>query len=333
MGWASTFAASAFCGSWASACRAASVSTRFSSVARSAVTASRRAASTRINPIVVPASPSNSTAASPLPAYTSTRRRFRPSATRTSAASLSRSACRARSSAACRHLGRHHVSGCRPVGRLEGQAALAQRHHSRVSPAHVQPGQRRLGLAADRVQPYALGVLAFEWRLAGEQHAQHRSEAEHVRAGVGAVGLSGGLLRGHERRRAEDAAVLGETPVDVAGGVDGGDRTDGRLRVASGSLTLPARCQDFGQPPIQHLDFAERADHDVRRLQVAVDDAVGVGVADGLSRAQPATTSCPPESARRIGASWCGYTRRARRASRNVVSGSTMHRLAEQVQR
>ena len=48
--------------------------------------------------------------------------------------------------------------------------------------------------------------------------------------------------------------------------------------------------QDLGQAPVHHLHLAERADHDVRRLQVAMDHAAGVGVgdrlADGLRRSR-----------------------------------------------
>jgi hypothetical protein len=55
---------------------------------------------------------------------------------------------------------------------------------------------------------------------------------------------------------------------------------------------VPTR-EDLGQPPVHHLDLAEGADHHVGRLKVAVDDVVGVGVADGLAngledRQQPA---------------------------------------------
>ena len=41
--------------------------------------------------------------------------------------------------------------------------------------------------------------------------------------------------------------------------------------------------QDLGQAPVHHLDLAERADHHVRRLQVAVDHPPGVGVGHRLA--------------------------------------------------
>ena len=41
--------------------------------------------------------------------------------------------------------------------------------------------------------------------------------------------------------------------------------------------------EHFGEPPVHHLDLAEGADHDVGGLQIAMNNAVGVGVADGLA--------------------------------------------------
>ena len=41
----------------------------------------------------------------------------------------------------------------------------------------------------------------------------------------------------------------------------------------------------LGQAPIEHEHLAEGAQHHVGRLQVAMDDALGVGVADGVTDA------------------------------------------------
>ena len=81
-------------------------------------------------------------------------------------------------------------------------------------------------------------------------------------------------------------------------GAGGGFGIVGRIRVAdlraeirdrvgvvsseSGGSTPPAR-QNLREAPVHHLHFAERADHHVERLQVAVDDAAAVGVADGVA--------------------------------------------------
>ena len=59
-------------------------------------------------------------------------------------------------------------------------------------------------------------------------------------------------------------------------------RAAGRLRVGSASAASRAR-QHLGQPPVHDLHLAEAADHDVGRLQVAVDDVVGVGVRHRLA--------------------------------------------------
>ena len=55
-----------------------------------------------------------------------------------------------------------------------------------------------------------------------------------------------------------------------------------RLRRTGLVRDFPAG-QDLGQAPVHDLDLAEGADHDVGRLQVAVDDAPAVGEADRLA--------------------------------------------------
>ena len=52
---------------------------------------------------------------------------------------------------------------------------------------------------------------------------------------------------------------------------------------AGGVVGDAAPRQDLGQAPVHHLDLAERADHHVRRLQVAVDHAPGVGIGHRLA--------------------------------------------------
>ena len=53
------------------------------------------------------------------------------------------------------------------------------------------------------------------------------------------------------------------------------------LAAAASSPAPPG--QDLGQAPVHHLHLAERADHHVRGLQVAVDHASGVGVGNRLA--------------------------------------------------
>ena len=52
---------------------------------------------------------------------------------------------------------------------------------------------------------------------------------------------------------------------------------------AGGSSATPPSFEHLGQAPVHHLDLAEAAHHDVRRLQVAVDHAPGVGVGHRLA--------------------------------------------------
>ena len=68
-----------------------------------------------------------------------------------------------------------------------------------------------------------------------------------------------------------------------------------------GVVDDPAARQDLGQAPVHHLDLAEAADHHVRRLQVAVDHAPGVGIGDRLAR--PTRRSTGTGAGRRPGPS------------------------------
>ena len=54
---------------------------------------------------------------------------------------------------------------------------------------------------------------------------------------------------------------------------------------ADSASVVPASslAENFGQSPVHHLDLAEGADHHVGGLEIAMNHAVGVGVADGLA--------------------------------------------------
>ncbi len=64
-------------------------------------------------------------------------------------------------------------------------------------------------------------------------------------------------------------------------------RPDGARLVPAPDANAPRRpaplIQHLGQSPVHHLDLAEAADHDVRRLQVAVDHAPRVGIGHRLA--------------------------------------------------
>ncbi len=99
-----------------------------------------------------------------------------------------------------------------------------------------------------------LGIAA-EGFLAAEQFVEDDAQGIDVRAAVGAVRIAAGLFGRHVGRCAEDFAF--ERHTDFAGIV-------------------------LGQAEIEQVGFAAGIDDDVRRLQVAMDDAGLVGVVEGI---------------------------------------------------
>ena len=213
------------------------------------------------------------------------RRRFRCSAARTSAAARSRSACRSRLLDR-RQVGGHrcrHLPGVpRPVVPVGRQAPLAQRHQLRVRPAPVQPGEGVVelpadGQQADRVRPSCPGTAA---RRSGSRTGRPRGRTRRP-----------ARRPCRSRRRPARAACTPGCPARSRPACTSPGRTTGRSRPASGRASHPARLRSagrgvrehLGQPPVHDLDLAELPDHDVRRLQVAVDHPVRVGVPDRLA--------------------------------------------------
>ena len=127
-------------------------------------------------------------------------------------------------------------------------------------------------------------VAPREGRRAGEDLAEDRAQGEDVGPLVDQVDLAPGLLGGHVARRAQHRAGVGQVRVRAAP-----RRRDQRLlgRLLAGPRIIgdTAARQDLGQAPVHHLDLAEAADHHVRRLQVAMDHAAGVGVGHRLAMA------------------------------------------------
>jgi hypothetical protein len=116
----------------------------------------------------------------------------------------------------------------------------------------------------------------------GDDLEEDRAEAPDVAPGVGRITL--GLFGCHVLRRPDDGA--GAREIAVAGGL-GGARDEARGR-ADALLPRPVggRHTVSGEAPVDHLGLAELADHDVRRLDVAVHDARRVGEAEGLGGGQ-----------------------------------------------
>jgi hypothetical protein len=156
-------------------------------------------------------------------------------------------------------LGRERPGGDRIELERHGAVTLAQ---PREGAAH----RRREELDAR---------LARHGRLAREDLGQDRSEGEDVGAAVQVLALR--LLGRDVAERAEHGALAREPGVDA-------------LRVPRPGLLgeeTPARSgvalEDPRDPPVHDEDLAERSEHDVRGLEVAVDDAAAVSVGDGLA--------------------------------------------------
>ena len=114
-----------------------------------------------------------------------------------------------------------------------------------------------------------LGGAHGEQPLPAHQLVKDGAERPHVAAPIGELATR--LLRAHVGGRAEHPRV-GERR-----------RRDGAVGDERGRGVL---VDEAGQPPVHQLGLAEGPDHDVGGLEVAVDDAVIVGVGDGLAHRQ-----------------------------------------------
>ena len=93
--------------------------------------------------------------------------------------------------------------------------------------------------------------VAAERQLAAEHLEEHHPQRVHVRAPIGRVAFALGLFGRHVGRRSQDIA---------------GHRQRGLARLA------------LGQAEVHDVRLVAGVEHDVARLQIAVDDAVLVGV-------------------------------------------------------
>ena len=118
-------------------------------------------------------------------------------------------------------------------------------------------------------------------RAACEDVIQDGSETVDVGGDTQVGRAPFGLLGGHKCRSPDDRAGLGH-PVPQLGPdhcltfvARTGSGLDGAGRIVMGGAV-----QERGQPPIQHVDLAVCADHDVAGFQVAVNDPLVMGVTD-----------------------------------------------------
>ena len=146
---------------------------------------------------------------------------------------------------------------------VQAGEALLQLHRSRAPPR--RPARRRAACRSGSRTGSRRGRTRRPARRSGRwprrpaPAACKRGRAEHrprLRLGAARVGAAG--------RGSSCPAVVRSLPGPTASGV-------------------PAFAEDLGESPVHDLDLAEGTDHDVGRLQVAVDDAAAVGVGDRLA--------------------------------------------------
>ena len=124
--------------------------------------------------------------------------------------------------------------------------------------------RRPVGFAAQHRRERIADVLAVERAAAGEHLVEHAAERPDVAALVGGPSLR--LLGAHVRRGAEDHAHAG---------IIAGDVIVGELRRALRPRpTTPADPIAFASPKSSTFTVPSGAHLDVRRLQIAMDDAL-----------------------------------------------------------
>ena len=118
-------------------------------------------------------------------------------------------------------------------------------------------------------------VASLPGGLAGQDGVERRPEAVDVAGRAGGVRPPVGLLRAHVRRGADRGPDhrLARRPVD---------RPQGRGGLVEGEVVGDGP-DELGQAPIDDERLAEGAQEDVRRLQVAVQDAPVVRVGDRVA--------------------------------------------------
>jgi hypothetical protein len=168
----------------------------------------------------------------------------------------------------------------RPVTRQGGQTAPGEVDQLVIGPTGIQPAPGPTDISAGRHVADIASRSSGVRRFPGENLAEDGAQSKHVDTFVEPVGLSAGLFRGHVggcTQHRPGPRGIGRTAVT--------DRQHGVVKTTPlcGSIGCAGCPQNFGQAPIHDLYLAEAADHDVARLQVAVDYAPRMGIGHGLA--------------------------------------------------
>jgi hypothetical protein len=195
-------------------------------------------------------------------------------------------------------------------GNGQGRAAGDKRSaHERQRPAprdHEAPRElpRRVAVGRDpttvaeglEIEGQGLGVGVAGGRIDRQGPLEDRPQ---LGRGLGGPGRGGQRTVGQGGEHLEALAGAAPAPgdqlvADRAQGPDiGGDRAatagrrlgrEVRQRADRGGVGGDRLIEGLGQAPVDDLGLAELADHDVSRLEIAVDDAVAMGVADRVAR-------------------------------------------------
>ncbi len=124
---------------------------------------------------------------------------------------------------------------------------------------HAAARELRSGVLQNRVERLD-GARAFEGRLTAEQLEQQAPVAEDVGAWIDFLATH--LLGRHVGGGSDESAGIG-----VA-----------ERRCLRAAVHYPRSFEHLGETEIDHLRVTRRGDHHVRRLEVAVHDAVAVGL-------------------------------------------------------
>ncbi len=179
---------------------------------------------------------------------------------------------------------RHNLGVARPVGHLGGHTFPGQFDQLRIGPADGKSFLCPADLAPRGPLLDLHRVWTHECRRARQDLAEDRPQGEDVGPLIQRIDLAAGLLRRHVRRGPHYASREREFAVIPA--PCGGYRLLVRLAADHQPFLVSGRvlrAQDLGQTPVHHLHLSEATDHDVRRLQVAMDHAPRMRVGHRLA--------------------------------------------------